>query len=1389
MPEEGPIYHRYIFDTDASASWVEEQWRTTDESNPIRDEWQVIDSGRSSVSADGDYSYFRYLPAMVELTPASPKDMGEFYLFAGGYGQLHYRLFGEYDDGEFRVCNTQPVTEGAFLWPGTSQVYEFPPSSYPGPELAILIERDTDMEWKSYGHFSDLDALNVWLRRMLRLDFRSVEYRNDNSYYKYLSNLSNADEKEAVERLIEEHPEWKVADHMIQLGVCQTRAGARLWKVEGLERAIWATFNGKLEFKVRARNSDQEVSGVKKDAEGVGNEIFADSPGRIFVGRTPITYMDWPSLPYVQNDKKGDSPVITFRSFYASVPRPHLGNRIRHSTPPVHASLIQPEELKIGDISVPDRFGSDTMLQWQRNAKAVWQANTRSSPMLRSLIQEAFYFVPMQVALHLRRSGRYFDALNWFRLVYDYQAEKGQRKNFFLKEQDQTGKNGYQPESSWLLDPIDPHEIAKTRGEAYTQFTLFSIIRCLIEYADDEFTRDTTESVSRARELYQSALNLLEDELGRLSQPCEKLSVKLKEKIRRAIGSNVGTPDNDAIGSSLARAVDRYNQSGKLRELETALKETDFDGESRSERIDRVSRAVSSVETEGTLSQTISQSFKQHTNAEKASFQTLLANNNVARSASLNAREVTSLAVGSNENGNRIYVTAKPTISLSFCIPPNPLLESLRRHASQNLTKIRNCQNIAGRHRELASYPTPTDAESAVLTRPSDLPTGSPNQSHLRPTQYRYDTLINRAKELVNLAQQFESQLLRLFEKRDQAKFRQLKAEQRGEIARARVNLQDQRLDKAEARVELAELQQERAQIQVGTYQQWLATGLNKWEQQMIGAYKRAGEARQSAAELKAAASAIQSLPALFSGGAASILAGAGLAASLGSTAYQTEAIRAQVKAQVASVRASHARRKQRWKLQEKLAQQDVRISAQRMDIAREQIDVVRGERRVAELQAEHANEISEFLANKFTSRELYEWMLEIIEGVYRTFLQQATAIASLAERQLAFERHERSQQIIESNYWQTPTEGRVQSQSDEGNRNRRGLTGSARLLQDIYQLDDYAFRTDERKQQVSKTISLAQLAPFELQQFRETGELTFDTARELFEGDYPGHHLRLIKSVSVSVIALTPPTDGIKAELSNSGISRVVTGGPPFRTKVIRRDPESITLSSPQNETGVFQLRPEGEMLLPFEKTGVDTSWKLRMLQAANAFDYDTIADVLLTINYTALQSETYRQQVIKRLDPEQSGQRAFSFSDEFADPWYDLHNPEQTDTPMTVQFETRRADFPPNLEDVEIDNVLLYYVTEDDVDAKELKTTLKLTPQDGQGTVGGQATPVEQRVSTRRGNGSSWIPMIGKAPTGEWELSLPETPKVKRLFEEEKVEDILFVITYKGRTPEWPA
>jgi hypothetical protein len=250
------------------------------------------------------------------------------------------------------------------------------------------------------------------------------------------------------------------------------------------------------------------------------------------------------------------------------------------------------------------------------------------------------------------------------------------------------------------------------------------------------------------------------------------------------------------------------------------------------------------------------------------------------------------------------------------------------------------------------------------------------------------------------------------------------------------------------------------------------------------------------------------------------------------------------------------------------------------------------------------------------------------------------------------------------------------------------------------------------------------------------------------------------------------------------------VVGGDTFQTTTIRNLPERLALTAAvTSSAGVLELEPDAQSLLrPFEGSGFDTRWELRMPKSNNLFDYNTMATALFTVKFTALHSFDYERQVIEKLDGRISANRAFHFRDEFADAWYDLHNPDQTDTPMIVRFETRRGDFPPNLENLRIEHVLLYFVgaggESDEIPVERFLFTEHLSS----GAVGGGAQSVDGVVSTRRGNGTSWLPMIGAQPIGVWELALRDTPETRARFVNEEIEEILFVITYGGTTPDWP-
>lgn len=1071
-----------------------------------------------------------------------------------------------------------------------------------------------------------------------------------------------------------------------------------------------------------------------------------------------------------------------------------------------------------GPTDVSDADLDTAVTAHARTTRRLYRFN--NEPLKRSTLlyfEEAHFHLPLLIARQLTERGDFETALDWFRTVYDYTGEVGSRKIWYGLTRGGTAADELTPGQQWLRSPIDPHGIAEGRsntGTKYTQFTVFSVVQCLLDYADAEFSRDTAGSVARARTMYETALDLLESpDIRPLADADDELIVKLREAQQQQSQTTFAKLQADGQAR-----IESHRQLLTDPEVVKALRDTTLLAEQEMLATGQQSGYQGGGGTDGQGGGNGGGSGGQDGEGTDGD------GVNVASGApSAGYRR----GGGDRQQGSRREATGWRSVPLAFCIHPNPYPETLRRKARMELRKIRSCRNISGMEREQDPYNTSTDVESAVPT-PEGGPGGitADSRTTVQPTNYRYDTLIARAEKLSKLAGQIESEFLRSIEKAESEEYRLRKARQDLELAEAKVRLEKLRVAKARDRIELSRLERERARIRADHYSRLISQGLLKQEQNAlgrmdasidhlhnaIGAYEWAFRLHVASAAFSAAAAA----PALIAGitggsamggavggatGGAAVVAaipkvGSKLASASSSAAAaasskgQIQSTKASIdskRAQILKTRASYRRRHQRWQLQKQLANQGIRVGDQKVELAEDSLDIARQQREISELRVEHAQDRAHYLADEqFTDEDLYRWMSRTLERVYRYFLQQAASVARLAENQLAFERQTLPGQFVQSNYWEAPRDGRTIVREERSDAvDRRGLTGSARLLQDIYELDQYEFRTDQRKLEVEKTISIADLDPVALQLFRETGILQFSTPMDLFERDYPGQYLRLIEDVEVSVIALVPPNDGVKATLRNSGTSGVVVGDRIFEKRTIRRQPESVVLApSGTNRRQELRLQPDSEeMLRPFENLGVETSWQLEMPKPANDFDFSTIADVQLTIRYTALESETYRRQVIDRLDPERSVARSFLFEEDFASQWYDLNNPSTTSDPMRVTFETGPDDFPAGLSDLEIEGVQLYFVGPDGEQVRDREVTLTHAPPGSSRRVGGAATPTDGIVGTPAA--SAWTDIVDTHPAGTWTLDLTE---YRELFERDAVDDVLFVTTVAGTEEGWP-
>jgi Tc toxin complex TcA C-terminal TcB-binding domain len=76
-----------------------------------------------------------------------------------------------------------------------------------------------------------------------------------------------------------------------------------------------------------------------------------------------------------------------------------------------------------------------------------------------------------------------------------------------------------------------------------------------------------------------------------------------------------------------------------------------------------------------------------------------------------------------------------------------------------------------------------------------------------------------------------------------------------------------------------------------------------------------------------------------------------------------------------------------------------------------------------------------------------------------------------------------------------------------------------------------------------------------------------------------------------------------------------------------------AIAVSSGQNDSGVFELNFRDERYLPFEGAGADSTWELSLPQICQ-FNYSTIADVIITLRYTACEGgRPAREAAVKRV------------------------------------------------------------------------------------------------------------------------------------------------------------
>lgn len=559
-----------------------------------------------------------------------------------------------------------------------------------------------------------------------------------------------------------------------------------------------------------------------------------------------------------------------------------------------------------------------------------------------------------------------------------------------------------------------------------------------------------------------------------------------------------------------------------------------------------------------------------------------------------------------------------------FAIPRNERLDKYWDTVADRLFKIRNSMNIDGVKRQLALFEPPIDPALLVKAAAAGLDLSSVLAQLNAPLPcYRFNVWLQKATELCNETKSFGAAFLAALEKKDGEALQLLRQGHELKMLKLVRKVRERQVAEAEENIEALRKSQELAALRSAEYQKRIAEDRTGTEKSQIDETK-------SATVFEGLQGAAHGLSALFglipdaTGGLVGILPVGTAEFKIGSALYHGSEAAAAVlgifasvhrgQAAVAGLNAGFERRKEDWNLQKQLADLEVVQINQQIVVAEIRKDIAEKELANHETQIAQSEEMQAFLQDKFTNRDLYEWMLSELRRTYQKVYKLAFDVAKTAERAFQFELG------IDDTFIQF---GYVDSL-------RQGLLAGERLMYDLKRLDVAYLERNKRELEIQKTISLAALNGEALQTLRETGVCELSLPEILFDLDFPGHYFRRIKAARLTIPCVTGPYTSVSAKLTlvGSAMRKDSVANPEEYAYRGFDDPhfvhdlvgiQSIATSTAQNDAGLFELNFRDERYLPFEGAGAISRWRLELPTVARQFDYHSISDVVLHLSYTA--------------------------------------------------------------------------------------------------------------------------------------------------------------------------
>ncbi|MCB2190550.1 MAG: peptidoglycan-binding protein [Deltaproteobacteria bacterium] len=749
---------------------------------------------------------------------------------------------------------------------------------------------------------------------------------------------------------------------------------------------------------------------------------------------------------------------------------------------------------------------------------------------------------------------------------------------------------------------------------------------------------------------------------------------------------------------------------------------------------------------------------------------------------------------------------------LYFCIPRNDQLLGYWDTVADRLYKIRHSMNIEGVVRKLRLFEPPIDPALLVKAAAAgiDISTALTDMNAPLP-HYRFNILNRKATEICAQVKALGAALLSGLTQKDAEELARLKAGHETTILGLAEGVFKKRVEETAA--ETAALKQSR-EVAVARYlhfQKLLGVKSPKtpsqgqavadhtasahsaikdeqgikmieFERQELAKLSEANDGHETAGWLEFAASIAHVIPnfsivtAPWGAGTSFSLGGSNLGSALSAIAgvYRTLAAEASYEGDRASRLGRLVMREHDWSLQSNLAAKEIMQIDKQLVAAEIREELAKLELANQRKQQEHAKQTEAFLRDKYTDQELYNWMTGQISSLYFQAYRLAYDVAKQAERAYRFELGLDESDFIRFGYWDSL---------------KKGLLAGERLEQDIQRMETAYLDQNRREYELSKHVSLALLSPEALVSLRQTGTCYVELPEALFDLDCPGHYMRRLKSVSLSIPCVTGPYTVVSCKLTMlSNRTRKTAQSAPQYACSGSEDPrfnyssggvESIVTSTAREDSGMFQLDFNDLRYLPFEGAGAISAWRIELPASFPQFDYNTISDVILHLSFTAREGGELLKQAavgqlrdalnnLKRARGHSGLLRLFSARHEFPEAWHGFMHPLVDSTaPHSLSFKLTQAAFPAYLreEAISINQMIVFVRPAPEIAYSQADPlVLEVTPPGAVTAETLSLTMVEGELGGLPAGAVSFSPAIELSADQSWKIEVSGIPAAMR-------------------------